>query len=220
MTQGSLPSLPLPLISALLCLLLAVLVGRLNPGSRWTPRFFSLLFAELALTALLVALRFAYSIETFILLQAILPLLTGPCLYLGFMALATPEDRLGPLAARHFGVVATVVIAGQLMPSRLSAMDAAISLSYLTYAILLFRLWRRGPDALPLARFGMARRISDWMLWGIGLLLVLLVIDFGHFGQLRHAPRGTGDNTYHAGLDAHHSCVDPPADRPAPVSRR
>lgn len=173
MNAVNLPSLPLPLISALL----AVVVRRLDPGTRRMPQLLSAMFLVITFESLLVALRFAYGIGDLVLIQAILPLLVGPLLYLGFTALAVTEAQLRRLAALHFGAVALLLLATQLLPRRFVPLDWAISASYLTYAALLFRLWRRGPDALIQARLDMVSGILRWMLGGVGLMLLLLLID-------------------------------------------
>ncbi len=177
MTQDSLVALPLPVLSALLCAVLAVLVRRLDLGNDRAPILFSLLFALFALEATLVAFRFGYGIKRLIFVQGILPLLVGPLMYLGFAALAVSPGRFRRLVLWHLGAVVAVVLGAQLLPMRMVPLDWAISGSYLFYAAALFLMWRKGPDHLVLARLDVSRSAAQWMLWGVGLLTVLLVLD-------------------------------------------
>lgn len=177
MTQDALASMPLPVLSALLCAVISILVRRLDPGSNRTPALLSALFAVFALQAILVALRFGYGVESLALVQRVLPLLVGPLMYLAFSALSVPEDRFRRGVRWHLGAVAFMVAGFQLAPVRLGPLDWVISASYLFYAVALIRLWRQGPDNLIHAHLDMARNVTHWMLWGAGLLSVLLVLD-------------------------------------------
>ncbi len=177
MSAETLPSLPLPLISALLCLMLAGLVLRLDPGTRRMPVMLSLFFALLAVQALLITARFAYGTDRLAPVQAVLPLLVGPLLYLGFSALAVGPVQWRRMAIAHLGLVPVVVTATRAAPPWLNAPDYAIAASYLAYALLLLRLWRRGPDALIHARLDLAGILSRWLLGAAGFLAVLLVAD-------------------------------------------
>lgn len=173
----NLPSLPLPLLSAVLGCVLAVLVWRLEPGTRRMPQLLSAMFVVITIESLLVAARFGYGIQNLAMVQAIMPLLVGPLLYLSFASLAVDDQRLRRIAIWHFGIILLLVLATQILPRRYVPLDWAISASYLFYAALLLRLWRRGPDALIRARLDLVTAISGWMLAGIGLLLLLFILD-------------------------------------------
>ena len=56
-------------------------------------------------------------------------------------------------------------------------LDWVISASYVIYAFLLFKLWRRGPDALSFVRVDITQSLSNWMLRGLMLIVFLLVLD-------------------------------------------
>ena len=175
--QASVMALPLPILSALLCAVIAVLVLRLDLGNARTPVLFSALFALFTLQALLVAIRFGYGVEMFVGLQRALPLLVGPLLYLAFAALAVPSAEFTRVLRWHLGGVVVIIVVLQLLPDRIVPGDWLISMSYVFYMIALLRLWREGPDGLIHARLDVARDVNRWMLWAAGLLLVTLALD-------------------------------------------
>ncbi|MBM1633786.1 helix-turn-helix transcriptional regulator [Sulfitobacter mediterraneus] len=170
-------SLPLPVLAALLSLVIAPLMLRLDLGRRSAAVYFALLFAGFALQSLLVGLRFGYGIEDFITFQRVLPLSVGPLLYLGFLSLALPAKDLHRQASWHLGAALLLALVLGLFANIYRDFDLAISLSYLIYIALLIRLSRRGPDHLIFARLDIARPAQRWMLLGAGLLLILLILD-------------------------------------------
>jgi len=170
-------SLPLPVLAALLCLVIAPLMLRLDLGRRSAAVYFALLFAGFALQSLLVGLRFGYGIEDFITFQRVLPLSVGPLLYLGFLSLALPAKDLHRQASWHLGAALLLALVLGLFANIYRDFDLAISLSYLIYIALLIRLSRKGPDHLIFARLDIARPAQRWMLLGAGLLLILLILD-------------------------------------------
>lgn len=99
MQDSALLVLPLPILTALLGAAIAVLILRLDLGSKSATVLFALLFALLSFSSLLVGLRFGYGLEQVTLIQRTLPMLVGPLLYLGFAAFAVPK---GTVCARHF----------------------------------------------------------------------------------------------------------------------
>lgn len=177
MTDGTLIAIPLPILSALLCAVISVLVLRLDLGSTRTPKILSVLFGILALESLLVALRFGYGVESFVALQRILPLLVGPLLYLAFSSLAVAPDQFARLMFVHLGAVVIIAIGFQLLSPWLGPLDWVISASYLFYAVALLLMWRKGPDHLIQAHLNVARGVGHCMLWSVGFLMLLLVLD-------------------------------------------
>ncbi|MEN8891434.1 helix-turn-helix domain-containing protein [Planktotalea arctica] len=177
MQDSALLVLPLPILTALLGAGIAVLLLKLDWGSRKARLCFALLFALLSLSSMLVGLRFGYGIEHLILVQRILPLLVGPLIFLGFAAFAIPKERFRIHALRHLG--AALLIMGILLaaPRPLNALDWVISGSYLFYIVLLLQLWRKGPDHLIHAHFDVTQKVSSWMLRGVFLMTSILVID-------------------------------------------
>lgn len=175
--EGSLFELPLPILSALLCAVIAVLAWRLDLGNDKSAMLFSALFALFTLEAILVAIRFGYGIDYFTGLQRILPLFVGPLIYLPFMALAVPEEQFSTLLLRHLGGVTIIILGLQTLPVRLGVGDMVIVGSYLFYAAALFWRWRQGPDRLIHARLDVADAVNRWMLWAAGLLMILLLLE-------------------------------------------
>jgi len=170
-------TLPLPILTCLLSGMLAGLTWRLDLGQPLARLFFAALFGLFAVQALLVGLRFGYGIEDYILAQRVLPLLTGPLMYLGFAVLAVPADRHRPLIATHLGGAITLILVCVLLADRFRNLDLFIAVSYIFYAGILIWQWRKGPDALIHARLALARPITQWMLFGAGMLITLLILD-------------------------------------------
>ncbi|MFC6639095.1 helix-turn-helix domain-containing protein [Sulfitobacter sp. JBTF-M27] len=169
--------LPLPMLSALLCLVIAALLWRLDLGRGAARVCFVGLFLTFALAAVLVGLRFGYGIDRFTVVQRMLPLFTGPLMYLGFLSLAVSAQILRQQAAVHLGVAIIANIVFLLLPSDMPGFDWAITTSYLFYLAALIRLWRKGPDHLIHARLDIAPHITRWMLSAAGLLAVILLMD-------------------------------------------
>lgn len=170
-------SIPLPMLSALLCLAVAAVMLRLDLGRSASGRFFAALFVVFTVEAVLVGLRFGYGVERLIPLQGMLPLFVGPLMYLGFLALAFEGKALQRVAALHLGAGVAVNLGVMLPVIGLMAKDAAIILSYIVYLSLLIRLWRAGPDRLIYARLDIAPHITRWMVSAAGLLALILLMD-------------------------------------------
>lgn len=175
--QGSLVVLPLPFFAALLCVVLSALAARMDLGRRISSLLFAALFVVFALEAVMVGLRFGYDVQSFILVQGILPLSVGPLIYLGFVSLSASPDRVKQLALRHFGGALCTGVLAVILPLRYVPLDWVISGSYLFYALMLLRLWRVGSNALIHARLDLARGIMRLMLGAVGLLLLMCLID-------------------------------------------
>lgn len=168
---------PLPMLTAVLCGVIAVHVWRLDLGARRASRTLSAVFALASVQALLVGLRFGYGSAEVLALQRTLPLLAGPLIFLGFAALRFDGQRLRRRVAGHLGapLLVTLLMAIGVIDLRLS--DALISTSYLFYILCLALLWREGPDALIHARIDRARELSRWMLFSIGVLAFVFLLD-------------------------------------------
>lgn len=177
MNETPLIALPLPLITAALCAVLAGLLARLDLGVAAASRLLSALFGVFALEAALVALRFGYGVEAFIPLQRVLPLFVGPLLYLSFVSLAVPAERFARRVAVHLGAAGAIAVGVELLPHAIAALDAATTASYLFYAVALVLLWRAGPNRLERARLDLSLSLSRWILWGALFLFALSVLD-------------------------------------------
>lgn len=168
---------PLPMLTALLCCVIAIFVWRLNFGIKRVSNTFSWLFVLCTAEAFLVALRFGYGVEDFIWLQRILPLLLGPMIYLGFYA-ATVEAKIFARAlAFHLSAPIFILAIFWAFSVHMHELDWVISASYVLYAYLLFKLWRKGPDALSFVRVDITQSLSNWMLRGLFLIVFVLVLD-------------------------------------------
>ena len=177
MQDSALLVLPLPILTALLGGAIAAMIVRLDLGSRSATILFALLFALLSFSSLLVGLRFGYGMEQVVLIQRTLPMLVGPLLYLGFAAFVIPKERFARAILLHMSVAFAVIAVVLLSLRPIYSLDWVITLSYLFYLIALWRLWRKGPDFLIHAYFGVSQKVSNWMLRGMVLLLLILVID-------------------------------------------
>ena len=175
--QGSLLSFPLPLLTALLCAVIAVLSYRLDLGRRQSSILLSLLFSVFTIESLLVALRFGYGLEQVVAVQRLLALFVGPLMYLPFRTLAVPSEQFRGLLLRHLGGMALVMLALHLVPLMPGLADLAIIGSYFLYAAALFWRWRQGPDRLIHARLDIVRTVHRWMLWAAALLTLILLLE-------------------------------------------
>ncbi len=170
-------SVPLPLFLTGL----AALFGAMVLTRAWLPgpakTLFALLAALIMVETLLVALRFAYDVQSVLVIQRLLPFWIGPLLYLGYLALSDRAAGLQPAVLLHLGLAASLVMLVVALPNILIALDVMIGLSYAVYAVLLLQLWRGGPDRLSqlgLAHLAFMRRM---MLVGAGLLGMTLAMD-------------------------------------------
>ena len=177
MDGAALVNFPLPMLTALLCGMLALLVWRLDLGITRANATFSTLFALCMLQALLVGLRFGYGISALIPLQRILPLILGPCLYLSFAAMTVDRRGFVRLTLRHIGAPIIALALVWLLVSDLRHLDWVIGASYLFYVFALYMLWRRGPDALIYARVDVTGTLCGWILRAAALLVFILVLD-------------------------------------------
>ncbi len=177
MGDPTLVNFPLPILTALLCGVIVVLIGRLQLEPARAAVTFSALFALFALEALLVGLRFGYGITWLIPLQRVLPMFFGPLIYLGFAAMTVGQAAFNKRVLFHLMAPILVMVLFWLLVDDLRLLDGLISASYLIYIVALFRLWRKGPDALTHARIDVTRRLSGWILRAIGLLVFILLLD-------------------------------------------
>lgn len=175
--QGNMVSVPLPILTAILCAVIALLMLRLDLGRKVAAVFFAILFADFALQSLLLGLRFGYGVEHFITFQRVLPLTVGPLLYLGFLSLALPSDQFRKQAVLHLGIAIGLAILLTLFANIYRDFDLVISVSYLIYIGLLVMLARKGPDNLIYARLDTAAPATRWMLLGAALMICLLALD-------------------------------------------
>lgn len=170
-------SVPLPLFLTGL----AVLFGVMALTRAWLPgparAFFVSLAVLIAVETVFVALRFAYRIDAVLVIQRLLPFWIGPLLYLGYVAVSDRAARMQPVILLHVGIAAGLTAVVAALPPIRAGLDLMIGLSYASYALLLLRLWRGGPDQLShlaVAHVGFMRRM---ILVAVALLAVTCVMD-------------------------------------------
>ena len=175
--QDQLFTLPLPILTFLLSAVAAVLVWRRDFGNPLARGLFTTLFVTQSIASLLVGLRFGYGINTFIPLQRIFPILAGPLLFAAFHALTAPRRPVWIAIGLHVLLIPCMILAFIMISRAYPLYDVAIAASYLAYALLIYMLWRKGPDHLTNARLDLAEPLRLWMLLAIGLLVALTLFD-------------------------------------------
>lgn len=169
--------LPLPLLTTLLCGVIAIQIWRRDTGIAEARYFFTALFMVSGIESLLVGLRFGYAISDFTPVQRSLPFFSGPLLYLGFACMALPANHVLRHAVLHLGGAAALVAASLvLLPLRIH-LDWLIGASYMGYMLALFQLWRKGPDGLVNLRLEQAQLLHKWNILAAGFLFFILILD-------------------------------------------
>ena len=162
------PSLPLPLVSALvLAFLLAVLLFRRGP-----PGFFVALVGLCAVQAAIIALAQHYGIAAFRSLQPVTAAAIPPLAWAAFQFSAVRRPRLSHDLAHLAGPV-LVVAASLIMPALLDALIPALFLGY--GGTILLTAWR-GADGLP--RLPIEAGDTPGLVWKV-IALSLIVSALG-----------------------------------------
>jgi AraC-like DNA-binding protein len=179
--SAGLAALPLPFMTFILAIFAGVLLLRQNPGPFAARLFFAAFLAVMALGSLMLGLRFGYGMPGLITLQRALPLFLGPLLYLGFASLSAPPRALMVKSVLHLTAAITLVLlsSGLGRPIGLGPgfADATIATSYLTYTVLLARIWWRGPNGVTRARLEVAAGMARWAGVAAGFLMFTLIFD-------------------------------------------
>lgn len=158
------PSLPLPLVSALVLgfLLASLLLRRDRPG------FFVVLVGACALQAVVISLAQYYEIAAFRLLQPITASTIPPLAWAAFQFSAVRSPRL-PLDLVHLTGPVLVLIAAAFLPALL---DGLIPALFLGYGALILWATRRGADDLPRLPFETGDRPGRiWKLIALSLVV-------------------------------------------------
>lgn len=180
MTDVMVISAPIPFMSVLLCLGIAVRICGLDQeifNDKTSKSLFTVLFLIFASLSFLAGIRFGYGIDDFRWLQRILPFTIGPIIYFGFYSFAKPGAIPKTMIFRHFGSAAIFMIIFAFDSHIMPFVDVAIAVSYAIYSGFLVRLFGYGGDEfvdMPLSRFYAIRK------WGIGtaiLLIFMLITD-------------------------------------------
>ena len=162
------PSLPLPLLSALvLAFLLAVLLLRRDP-----PGFFVALVGLCAAQAVIIALAQHYGIAAFKAVQPVTAAAIPPLAWTAFRFSAVTRPRL-PHDLTHMGGPLLALIALVAMPALLDPLIPALFLGY--GGAILLAAWR-GADALPRLPFEVGD--TPGLVWKV-IALSLVVSAFG-----------------------------------------
>lgn len=173
------PTLPLPILTFVLSAIACALVWRLNIGNRLARGWFTSAFVVIAAGTLLTGLRFGYGLEQLASVQRLLPLFVGPLIYLGFVSLTQPAERMRRITTLHILIACLAALVPQAVPLFRPGYDLIIGLSYSIYIFALILLWNKGIDNLAYARLNITRGLRQWMLAAAGMLGVTLIFDTG-----------------------------------------
>lgn len=183
-------SLPLPIVVALVLLVVFLFVRErlLQSSSGW---LFALLILSYCLGLGLVGLRWGYGLTAMLPLMAIQAAFWGPLAWIAFRSL----NREGAVWRWRADWPHALPLAGVLLGLALSRdiVDLVLLVTYLSYGVLLWRLSRRGPDAMSMVRLGaapvslLALRLTAALLLFIALVDVLIALEFHLHGGRRAA---------------------------------
>lgn len=172
-------TLPLPIFTFILSVVVCVLVWRLDLGNRLARGLFVSAFVLMSIGTLLIAIRFGYGVESFVLVQRIVPLFIGPLLAFGFAAFVWPAPVVMRWVFGHLILVFVFVALMQVFPDFHTAYDVMIGLTYVGAIVALGVMWRLGQDRMVFAPLDLCRNIHRWMLVAVIALLVMLIFETG-----------------------------------------
>ncbi len=167
---------PLPFLTFGLAVFAGALCLRHDFGTPQARVYFAAFFAVVALGSLLAGLRFGYSLDGLILLQRALPLLWGPLVFLGFASLSAPPAEAQKLKRINLGTALTAALLTLTLGEKTPLVDWLIGVSYAVYAVLLGRIWWRGPDGMIHVPLESATRIANWA--GVAAIFLLIALCF------------------------------------------
>lgn len=168
------PFVPLPFVVAILLLVLFAAVVRRDDGARANRPFVALILLSV-FQSLLSGLRWGYGVQEVMYLAPVGAAIVPPLAYAGVTALVRRSGR--PLLQRLalHAVPALAVIA--LMAAWREAIDAALVLIAVGYAVAILLLMRPGADALRLAPFEGAAPAYRAILFAALALLFSAAVD-------------------------------------------
>jgi AraC-like DNA-binding protein len=170
-------TLPLPIVTFILAVFACALVWRLDLGNRLAHRCLLGAFVMMCIGTLLIALRFGYGIEQFILIQRVIPLFIAPLIAFGFAAFYWPKDRVTRWVFMHWMFVFAFVAVMQVFPKYLSAFDVVIGLTHLLAIAALLYMWRLGQDRLVYAPLGLGPNLRRWTVLAASCLAVVFLFE-------------------------------------------
>jgi AraC-like DNA-binding protein len=141
---------PFPFVVALLlAILFIVLLRRMDEA--WTNRPFLALIALCALQSVFLGLRWGYGITE---LRYVLPVIAAclpPLVYASFLSLIHDKHPTGRASYLIFAAPALLIIL--LFFTLPMLIDVVLIVLFITYAVVILKLGRAGPDGLDEARF-------------------------------------------------------------------
>lgn len=167
---------PLPFLTFALAALAGALCLRHDFGSPPARVYFAAFFAVVALGSLLAGLRFGYGMDGLILLQRALPLFWGPLVFLGFASLSAPPAEAQKLKWINLGPALAGALLTLSLGEKTPIVEWLIGVSYAIYAVLLGRMWWRGPDGMIHVPLESATRIANWA--GVTSVFLLIALCF------------------------------------------
>ncbi|MBB3456028.1 AraC-like DNA-binding protein [Rhizobium sp. BK313] len=165
---------PLPFVVALLLLLLFVAVVR-RDDELAANRPFLVLVLLCAVQSVLVGLRLGYGLQWIGYLALVIPTVMPPLVYAGVRKLGVDSPRRWPALLGFYSFPAVVVAV--LVVVWPEAIDIAMILIQIAYALALLWLVRPGPDALRLASFEAAQPAHRALVFAAAALCFSAMID-------------------------------------------
>lgn len=170
-------TLPLPIVTFILAMFACVLVWRLELGNRLAHRLLTGAFVFMCIGTLLIALRFGYGMEQFILIQRVIPLFIAPMIAFGFAAFFWPNERVKRWVFIHWGFVFVFVVGMQMFPRYFTAYDIMIGVTHLMAIAALLYMWRLGSDRFVYAPLGLGPILRRWCLLAAVCLGVVFLFE-------------------------------------------
>ncbi|UWU24890.1 AraC family transcriptional regulator (plasmid) [Rhizobium sp. CB3060] len=165
---------PLPFVVAFMLLLLFLTVVRRDDELAANRPFLVLLLA-CALQSVFVGLRWGYGLQQVGHLTLALATIMPPLVYAGVRRLGADSRRRWPALLIFYGFPAVVI--ALLVVVWPEAIDIAMILIYVAYALALLWLVRSGPDVLRLAPFEAAQPAHRALVFAAGALCFSAIVD-------------------------------------------
>lgn len=171
-THSPMPSIPLPFVVALVLAVMLVRLLRAHQDAPFNP-FFVALLAACTVQSVLVGLRWNLGLELARYLLPVVAASVPPLVFASFDSLARAQHH----RINAWIVAAPPVLVVLLIVLWVDAVDAALIAIYLVFAAALLWLARKGPDALPLARFETVASAHLSLVAGAAVLVASALVD-------------------------------------------
>ncbi|MBX4906113.1 MULTISPECIES: AraC family transcriptional regulator [Rhizobium] len=166
--------IPLPFVAALLLLILFVAVLRRDEEAAPNLPFLALILLS-ALQSVLSGLRWGYGVQAVGLVAPVMAAMVPPLAYAGVSRLVRTSRR--PLAARIGLHAVPAILILLLVAFWRDAIDMALVLVFIGYALAILLLMRPGADALRLAPFEGAAPAYRAIIFAAGALCLSAAVD-------------------------------------------